>query len=332
MNPILISVLRLVGLTGAGFALFLWKPLRKRALKPLLVITIDILFPLYFVHHFPVGWQEAVEGGGPWYMLAFFLACSLMFLAQFGIGKLLLAGGLKPEQPRQFLLLMTIHNAGFIPLPILASFAPDAAMVYMFFYVLAFNVFFWGFAPAYVAAGSGTAGADEDTAAADRPRVPRFRINPPLVGIALGLMLALTDSYRFVPDLVQTGLRIGGNLSLDLVLVLLGGLLADIPRQKLHYRREFGWLIGIKMVVWPLAFLLVMPFVPLPGLSPEVASAVRLAMVLEAAVPPATNIAVISKAYGSDAQLHYAGAGVIYSYAASALLLPLILIASFALF
>ena len=318
-------MLRLLGLTGLGFVVFSWKVLRERALKPLLFLSINVLFPLYFVHHFPVGWADAVAGSGPWYMLAFFLACALSFVAQFWLGKAMLARGLKTEQPKQFLLLMAIHNAGFIPLPILSSFAPQSVMVYMFFYVLAFNVLFWAFAPSYVASSS-------RSAEQEKTRVARFRLNPPLVGIALGLILAMTDLYRFVPTVLQGVFEFGGNLSLDLVLVLLGALLADIPREKLSFRKEFAPLVGVKMILWPAFFLLIMGFVPLPGMDEEAASAVRIAAVLEAAVPPATNIVVVSKAYGSEDQLHYAGSAILTTYAASAVTLPLMLLAAFMAF
>jgi hypothetical protein len=47
---------------------------------------------------------------------------------------------------------------------------------------------------------------------------------------------------------------------------------------------------------------------------------------LEAAVPPATNLAIATKAFGSEEQLHYAGTGLILTYLASAAGIPLFVI------
>jgi predicted permease len=163
--------------------------------------------------------------------------------------------------------------------------------------------------------------------AGDRPR-PRFKLNPPVVGILLGLLLAVTGWYDAFPGWVRAPFRWASVIALDAIMVVLGAVLASIPAAGLSFRREFGGLVLVKMLLYPLAVLGIMALIPLRGVDAEVASGIKLALVLEAAVPPATNVLVITKAYGTKEQVEYAGGAIVTTYAASLVLLPLFLIAS----
>jgi hypothetical protein len=109
-------------------------------------------------------------------------------------------------------------------------------------------------------------------------------------------------------------------------MILLGGILAALPHGSFRYRREYGGLILIKMLIFPAAVLGVLALIPLGGVRSEIASAIKLAFVLEAVVPPATNIMVITRAYGTEEQVRFAGGAMLFTYAASLLLIPLFLI------
>jgi predicted permease len=88
----------------------------------------------------------------------------------------------------------------------------------------------------------------------------------------------------------------------------------------------------IKMVLYPLGVLGLLALIPLQGIPSEIAAGIKLAFVVEAVVPPATNVLVLTKAYGSDAQVEYAGGAIVTTYLAGLVLLPAFLIASTLLF
>ncbi|HUX13140.1 MAG TPA: AEC family transporter [Spirochaetia bacterium] len=312
-QPILLVVLRLFGLTLAGYLLFRIPIFRRRVLDPFVLLVLNVLFPLYFVHNFPAGWDAAVSVGWQW-MAIFFGACFVLIGLQIVIGRYLVyhTGLFRTEHPRELISLFAIHNAGYLPLPILAVFAPRSLMVYMFFFVLAFNLVFWTVAVSYMS-GHGRL---------------IFRANVPLVGIFVGLLLAVFHLYHYAPEFVRVPIRFAGDLSMDLVLVALGGVLATIPASDLRLRREFGSLVLLKLVLYPALVLVAMAFVPLRGLSPELAFGIRLGVVLQAAVPPATNLMIVAKAYGSEEQVRYVGSGIIVTYLASLVTLPLFLFLS----
>ncbi|MCA1754110.1 MAG: AEC family transporter [Spirochaeta sp.] len=316
---IISAVGRLVLLCLFGFVVFQPAALRDRLLRPIVFVTINGVFPLYFVHHFPTSWADAVDAGGHW-MVVFFFACIFYIALQATIGRLLLSKvpALKTvEHPREYLAMFAMQNAGYIPLPILAVIAPRVVLLYMFFFTFAFNILFWSFAVSYIQGhGSGF----------------RFRMNVPMIGLTAGLLFAMSGTYGYVPEFLREALALNASVAMDLVLIVLGGTLASIPRDSLRYRAEFAWFIGLRQVAYPAVFLLVLWLVPLPGLSGELEWGIRVAFLLQAVTPPATNLLLVTKEYGTEEQVNYGGSLILYSYMASALTIPAFLILARILF
>ena len=330
---ILIPVGRLFLATILGFAVFKIDAVRRALLKPVVFLFVNVVFPFYFVDTLPRQWADGIAAGWIW-MLAFFIAYLVFLAVQYGIAKLLInrLRLLRSNHPEELLVLFCMHNAGYIPIPIIAAVAPPAVSVYMSFYVMAFILSFFTLAVWIIQGAAEVRVArdadDTDTegapdAAATRPK---FKLNAPVVGILAGLILAATGLYDRLPTWVQAPFRGASFIALDGIMVVLGGVLASIPG--MNYRSEFGGLVLVKMVLFPLAVLGLMALIPLRGVSAEVSAGIKLAMVLEAAVPPATNILVITKAYGTEEQVEYAGSAIITTYAAGLILMPAFLIAS----
>lgn len=55
----------------------------------------------------------------------------------------------------------------------------------------------------------------------------------------------------------------------------------------------------------------------------------KLALILQAAVPPSTNLMIATKKYGTEQQVAYIAGGEIVTYLASVLTMPIVLIISF---
>lgn len=315
-------VARLILLTLGGFLIFRHPRLQRRVYPAALFLTLNILFPLFFVHRLPTGWEAAVRAGW-WWMVGFFL----LGLATLGVYALLgrrLANRMRPEQPRQWTLLFAVHNAGFIPLPILDIFAPEAVTVYMFFYLLAFNLTFWTVVANVVQKEGGGKGK-------------LITVNPPLVGILTGLLLAATGLYDLIPEVVKLPIRAAEAVALDAALFILGGALAGIPREDLRIRREFIRFSLVRLAALPAVVLVIMALpvwqlIPIFARNEELLWGVRLVLVLEAAVPPATNSMIATRAYGTEQQIHYTAGGIINSYLFSAVSLPIFLALTLALF
>ena len=256
-------------------------------------------------------------------MVGFFLLGLLTLAVYAGVGRFF-AARLPVEQPAQWTLLFAVHNAGFIPLPIMDIFAPEAVTVYMFFYLLAFNLTFWTVVANVVQREGGA-------------KAKPININPPLIGILTGLFLAATGLYDQLPRFVRMPIGWAETVALDAALVMLGGALAGIPKEDLRVRKEFLVFSGIRLVALPAAVLAVLALpvwgrIPFLAANPELLWGLRLVLVLEAAVPPATNSMIATRAFGTARQVHYTASGMITSYLVAAITLPAFLAATIALF
>ena len=310
---ILIPILRLILLTLAGFFLFRIREVRERLLKPLVWLTLNIVFPLYFVHSLPSQWAGGREAGWAW--AAIFFSAYLVFLGfQLVLAKLLInrVPLLRTKYPREFLVLFAMHNAGYVPLPIIAALAPEVVSLYLSFYLIPFIILFFTVGAWLIQGGAEKSG--------------RFTINGPMVGIAVGLILAVSGVYSGLPAWVQAPFRFVSSFALDAVMIVLGAILGSIPAKAIKYRREFGGYILVKMILFPLAVFGLMLVLSFRNLSTEVSAGIKLAMLVEAVAPPATNIMVLTKAYGTDDQLEYAGSAIIYSYLAAVVIMPIFLV------
>lgn len=314
VTDILLSVGRLFALTAIGFALFKIRWLAKHATGVFLFLVLNILMPMYFVHSIPTQWADGLAAGWHW-MLIFVGAYLVSLVVQFALGKLLInrVPILTSEHPRELLVLFAMHNAGYIPLPILAAIAPPAVTVYATFYVMAFILCFFTIA-VWIIQGSAHGGKIV------------FRPNAPMVGILIGLLLAITGIYDRFPPWLRVPFEGAELIALDAVMILLGAILASLPAGSFQFRREFGGLVLAKMVLYPAVVLGLMALLPLRNLAPELAGAIKLSFVLQAVVPPATNIMVVTRAYGTETQVRYAGGAMMVTYLASLVLIPLFMI------
>ncbi len=310
-TPIFIIVAKLLIQWTTGYLIFQPRIMRRYILPPAMFLIMKVMFPLHFVWNLPRGWERAVGAGWYW-LVIFFTAAFLMILMQLWISKFFVKSGrlLDTEHPRSMRVLFAMHNAGFIPLPIMAVLAPLEVNIYMFMYVLGFNLVFWT-AAVHMLSNSGGGF--------------RIKINPPLIGIFVGILIAVFDLSDYIPRVIVPVLRISGTYTLDLMMILLGGVLATIPRSDLKYRPEFGKLVGLRFFLYPAGMLIVAALLPLSWLPQEIQWGLRLALVVQAAVPPATNVMLIAKLYGRDDQVHYIGTGIITTYLASLITLPIFL-------
>lgn len=312
--PIVIAVGRLAGLTLLGYLVFSPAKIRKHLLPVVLHLVMNVVFPLYFVFRLPSGWHSisAIPVTAPIFFFFLFLGTVTvqLVLAKWWVGRL---GERGPVQPVEFVLLATFQNAGFIPLPILERIAPDTLVLSMFFYLLAFNSVFWSIAGPVVRSGS------------LRLSDLKFQLNPPLVGIFGGLILAVTGWYRIIPPGIWEPVSSGISVALDAALFVLGGILAGMPREHLRISRDVRLFVAGRMVVYP-AVVLAVSVVLYLAIPTAFVAGLAIVLVLEATVPPATNAMVIIRAHGTDAQVAYSGNMILITYLVSAVTVPVFML------
>ncbi|WP_020613352.1 AEC family transporter [Sediminispirochaeta bajacaliforniensis] len=315
MYTILFAALaRLVLFVVGGFLLFRFTPLKDKHLQSVLWLTMNVLLPIYFVRNFIVGWSSA-EGSGYPFMVGFFVCSILLLLFQMWLGRLLSPLAVSERAHRRdFVLLFAFQNAGYVALPIMESFAPPELMIFMFFWIFGFNTLFWTLTISLL---------NSDRAAFT------FKVSGPLVGILIGFSLSVFGLDKPLYDFAHNVLTLPAKLSMDLILVALGGILALIPKGSFKFRKDYLFFVIVKLLLYPFLMLIILfhlhpAWIPKPLLAP-----MKLALILQTAVPPSTNLMIATKKYGTEQQVAYIAGGEIITYPASVLTMPIILVISF---
>lgn len=308
--PLLLTMGRLAVLGGLGFLVFRPMVSQERAYPPFVSLVLNVMLPIYFVHRIPAGW-ESTSGLGPGFLGFFFVLCLVMIALQTWIGAALARRpGAEVSMPTQFVVLFALQNAGFLPLPILERLVSDSIMIATFFYLFAFNLVFWSIALPIIKDGRFSF------------RSFRFRLSPSLVGMAVGFLIAVTGTDRFIPDVADRIMGRIADVALDAILVALGGALAGI-RERVRIQREHLVFVSAKLLVYP-AVMIAIAALPWPGFGdPEFAWGMRAFLVLQAAVPPATQTLVLTKSIAGEEATHYTGRMILLTYLAALATIPL---------
>lgn len=308
IGTLLATLGRLTLLAGIGFVLFRPRWMQDHLAGPTVTLLIRVFYPLYIVARIPTGWGAARDLGAPLLLGLFALALAMMAASGLLLAWVSRRRWARVSQPVSWLILGAMHNAGFVPLPILERIVDDSIIVAMFFYLLAFMLVFWGGVTSIIESGHLDV------------RWMRFRLSPQMGAIALGTLLAVTGVWELIPLEIRDAWGRVGVRALDGALVALGISLAGI-RERITLRREHMVFVLVRMVAWPAAMLAVAAL-PWPFLPPVLRFGLRVVLVLEAATPPAAQTMVMTRALGTPAQVHYTGETILLAYVVSLITIP----------
>lgn len=217
-------------------------------------------------------------------------------------------------QKGQFLGLVTFQNSGYLPLALIAALLPkdksDTMFIYLFLFLLGFNLIIWSFGVYLVGAHK------------NRKFELAGLFSPPVIATGLSLAIILAGLNKFIPDTLLRPLRMVGDCTLPLAMFVVGASLALIRLEQTDRKAVF-LIVLLKLIILPaLGFWLVMRFK-----FPEL---LGLLIIMELAVPPATSLSVIARHYKKEDLL--ISQGVFFGHILSLVTLPLFLSLYFIMF
>ncbi len=252
-----------------------------------------------------------------WYLLP--LSAWIIYAAGalIGLGVAMLA--LRKRQERTVCAIMSgFHNAGYLPLVIMVEVFGEAPHldVLVMIYVIGSATMLWTVSPAALGGGG------------LRWSNLRKVINPPIIAVLCGLgamLLGLGGWLETIPVgrwnlsvLLLTPMALIGEAAIPLILMVLGGILAQLPTAVWKNRRFVTTVVLSKLVALPLIGLLVIPRL---GLDPHLA----LVLMVATMTPPALNLTVQAREFGDETTRELVGEGLLFTYLASVLTLTLFL-------
>lgn len=216
---------------------------------------------------------------------------------------------LKEKQARrEFIVLSGFQNSGYLPLVLLKGILPPEQLgpmlIYLFLFLLGFNLVIWSWGVSFL---SGR-------------KSERFSwaslFSPPVLAVISGLVFVILKIVRFIPQFILLPIEMLGNCSFPLAMVVVGASLAQLYNRQELDLRNIVKLSLLKLCLLPLLGLLFLSLVRLPYL-------IGLLLILELAVPCATNLAIISRKYARQEKI--ISHGIFFTHILSLITLPVFL-------
>ena len=195
-------------------------------------------------------------------------------------------------------------NVGFMGVPLVTASFGAEAVFYLCGLVVFVNVFQWTW-------GAGLLQKER------KPFVFKsLLLNPMFIATAIGFVLFVTGLGNRLPGVVTGALSGVAALNGPLAMIVLGVYLAQTEIRSLVTRPQLYWTSAVRLLVIPAVTMLVMAI--LPG-----SAEARMVVLMGAAAPVGSNVAVYAQLYDSD--YPYACQTVAHSTILSILTIPLLM-------
>ena len=213
---------------------------------------------------------------------------------------------LKGNRGHVFRAIVMFGNVGFMGIPLVVELYPDTALLYISLFTILDQGRFW------------TYGVSLTKPVSDQKEKISLKnlknlLSPALVAILGATVLVLLNVH--LPKILTTTLSKLGTASMPLSLLYIGGMLSMTDVRKVLRCGELYAEIGLKMLVLPIVFFLVMKLCQVPA---DMAGT----MTFLTGLPAINMVAMLSKNNGSDGD--YAVCAVMMTTLACLVTLPLV--------
>ena len=200
---------------------------------------------------------------------------------------------------------LCFSNFGFMGNAVVSALFPDIFLEYLIFTLpLWMGIYLWGAPSLLMSDGS------KQTL---KSRLKSFT-NPMFIAMLVGIILGLIGVN--LPNWLNSVISSSANCMSPIAMLLTGITVANIDLVKTFKNGQIYLISLVRLLVFPLLFLVIFMFLPLP-------ETLRTCAICSLAMPLGLNTIVIPSAYGKDTS---AAAGMaIISHALSCITIPLVL-------
>ena len=251
---------------------------REEAKDSLAQIMLNItLPPLVFVSMTAdITWERILSGAvSP--LIALALVGIMLVITKF-LSRLV---RMKPERRGTFSVVSAMPNTAFIGFPVILAVLGQEGLAYAVLYDIGITLAFCSLAIMALKGG----GLEEGSW--------KSLLNPPLITSVLGLFINRLGLK--IPELIFEPLKIMGNATVPLAMLLVGYTLCDLKFDHKVIDLELVMVCIVKLLLYPFfAYLVTLPL----NLDPLV----RTVIVMQAAMPSMASTPVLTQKYGGDSE------------------------------
>lgn len=207
---------------------------------------------------------------------------------------------------REFMSACAFQNSGYLPMTLVAFVCSgpfcDRLLVYIFLFLLGFNISVWSFTPAFLS----------------RRFMKNFKpssiLNPPVIITIFAIFLVFVSGRGRVHNLISDPLRMLGDSSFPLSLIALGAYLAEHKGVKSDNWLALASCVLAKLICLPAAVFILVRFLPL-------SQALKFFILLEAMMPSAVSLILIGQYANADNK--FLSSVIFYSHLLSIVTIPI---------
>lgn len=186
---------------------------------------------------------------------------------------------------------LTFSNFAYMGLAIMPAAFPELELEYTIFTLpFWFLIYAWG-APVLLIGNSA-----EEVKVSLKQRAKSF-VNPMMIGMLIGLVIGLTGIGKHLPLAVSNVLSAGKNCMSPIAMLLTGMTIAKIDLFSLIKKWKLYIITVIKLLLYPLLFILIFAFVPQNAFLNE---ATLVCAFCITCMPVGLNAIVVPAGYGKD--------------------------------
>ena len=305
-----IAVFQILLLAGVGFFLTKKRLLSSQGLDDLGRLVMDVTLPVLIFCQLIKDFSFILYPNW-WVFPLISIAITLLGLL---VG-FLFVGFIKGEQEKlQFLSLTAFQNSGYLPLALVAALLSPEKVGEMFIYLF---LFLMGFNLVMFSLGVHILNFHKER----RLRVQSL-FSAPVVATLFSLAVVFLGWSKFFPRVIIEPLRIFGDTTLPLAMLVVGGNLAQISLTNIN-KKAAALLILTKMIILPLLGIVLINIFKIPEL-------IGLLIIVQLSMPSAVTLSVILRGYKKNDIL--ASQGIFVTHLAAIITIPLFLILYFSRF
>lgn len=285
-----LAIAQIFAMGAVGFYLVRRQIVDQAGLKLLSFLSVNVCFPLFIFYQITHNFHP--DQTASWWKYP--LINVTLILGGLLLTALISFISSRKAPPDETLTACSFHNAGYIPL-LMAMALPlgaSAGAVYtaVILSIIGFDTCLWSLGVWLMTRKHLPAGRP-----ADRPRVELKNLfNPPLISMALAVILVLTHGHTFLWDPLVKPIKMMGDAALALAMLVIGGNLALTNLVNVDFDR-IGRVVLIKLVLTPLIALLVLTTLRLDPIWSFV-------FMVQACMPTAITLSIIGRTYGTRNQ------------------------------
>lgn len=295
------AIFKLFILAFTGYLLYAFKHIDDKFIDTLSKLLVRIIFPALIIskttEHFSFSEYRY------WW---FFPVCAAVFSIAGMLLGYVISGFLRGFRSRkEFMCVCGFQNCGYLPMNlILFAFSgavADKLLVFMFLFILAFNLLMWSLVPLFLAGRL----------------IKDFKLSllltPPVIATIFALLWVAFMGKGTMPSLIRDPMLQLGQAAFPVAMIVLGGYLC---RYRAYAPGNRGAVIlGViaKVIVFPAIVLFVLIRVPI---GPDHS----FFLFLQAVMPTAVSLVVVGSYTNSDNE--FMSGVILYSHLAAILTIP----------